>query len=71
MPLRSAGAAPGMTLLVAGGAGGVGHYAIQFAKAAGATVITTISSAEKADAGTRRRRRSCDQLQATKMSASG
>jgi NADPH2:quinone reductase len=41
-------AKPGMTLLVSGGAGAVGHYAIQFAKTAGATVITTISSPEKA-----------------------
>ena len=45
-----AGAAPGVTLLVAGGAGAVGHYAVQFAKAAGATVIATISSPEKAQA---------------------
>jgi NADPH2:quinone reductase len=44
-----AGAAPGVTLLIAGGAGAVGHYAVQFAKAAGATVIATVSSAEKAD----------------------
>jgi NADPH2:quinone reductase len=44
-----AGAASGVTMLVAGGAGGVGHYAVQFAKSAGATVITTISSPEKAD----------------------
>jgi NADPH:quinone reductase len=43
-------AAPGMTLLVAGGAGAVGHYAVQFAKAAGATVIATVSSPEKAKA---------------------
>jgi NADPH:quinone reductase len=43
-----AGAAPGATLLVAGGAGGVGNYAVQFAKTAGATVITTVSSPEKA-----------------------
>ncbi len=42
------GAAPGGTVLVAGGAGGVGHHAVQFAKMAGATVITTISSPEKA-----------------------
>jgi NADPH2:quinone reductase len=41
-------ARPGMMLLVSGGAGAVGHYAIQFAKMAGATVITTISSPEKA-----------------------
>jgi NADPH2:quinone reductase len=45
-----AGAAPGVTLLVAGGAGAVGHYAVQFAKAAGATVIATISSPDKAQA---------------------
>jgi NADPH2:quinone reductase len=38
----------GSTILVAGGAGAVGHYAIQFAKARGAVVITTVSSAEKA-----------------------
>ncbi len=44
------GAAPGMTLLIAGGAGAVGHYAVQFAKAAGATVISTVSSPQKADA---------------------
>lgn len=35
-------------ILVTGGAGSVGHYAIQFAKWGGATVITTISNAEKA-----------------------
>lgn len=45
-----AGAAPGMTLLVAGGAGAVGHYAVQFTKMAGATVISTVSSPEKAKA---------------------
>jgi NADPH:quinone reductase len=43
-----AGAAKGKTVLVAGGAGGVGHYAIQFAKARGATVLTTVSSEAKA-----------------------
>jgi NADPH2:quinone reductase len=43
-----AGTARGMTLLIAGGAGAVAHYAIQFAKARGANVITTISSPEKA-----------------------
>jgi NADPH2:quinone reductase len=41
-------AGDGVTLLVAGGAGAVAHYAIQFAKVCGATVITTVSSAEKA-----------------------
>ncbi len=40
----------GMTLLVSGGAGAVSQYVIQFAKAKGARVITTISSAEKAKA---------------------
>jgi NADPH:quinone reductase len=38
----------GKTLLVQGGAGAVGHYAIQFAKWGGARVIATVSSAEKA-----------------------
>jgi NADPH:quinone reductase len=42
------GLGPGGTALISGGAGGVGHYAVQFAKAAGASVITTISSEEKA-----------------------
>jgi NADPH2:quinone reductase len=40
----------GSNVLVAGGAGAVGQYVIQFAKAAGATVLTTVSSAEKAAA---------------------
>jgi NADPH2:quinone reductase len=43
-----AGTKSGMTLLIAGGAGAVAHYAIQFAKARGAFVLTTVSSAEKA-----------------------
>jgi len=38
----------GSTLLVSGGAGAVSQYVIQFAKAAGTTVLTTISSPEKA-----------------------
>ncbi len=38
----------GQTILVHGGAGAVGHYAVQFAKAIGATVIATVSSAAKA-----------------------
>jgi NADPH:quinone reductase len=36
------------TLLVSGGAGSVSQYVIQFAKAQGARVIATVSSAEKA-----------------------
>jgi NADPH2:quinone reductase len=42
------GAHNGACLLIAGGAGAVSQYAIQFAKMAGATVLTTVSSAEKA-----------------------
>jgi NADPH2:quinone reductase len=38
------------TLLIAGGAGSVSQYAIQFAKAQGTTVIATISSPDKAAA---------------------
>jgi NADPH2:quinone reductase len=38
----------GQTLLVTGGAGVVGRYAIQFAKLSGARVITTVSNEEKA-----------------------
>lgn len=37
-------------LLISGGAGAVSQYAIQFAKKRGATVLTTISSPEKANA---------------------
>jgi NADPH2:quinone reductase len=39
----------GMTVLVTGGAGVVGHYAVQLARWAGARVIATVSSQEKAD----------------------
>lgn len=45
-----AGAENGAALLVSGGAGSVSQYAIQFAKSRGATVITTISSPDKAAA---------------------
>lgn len=38
----------GQTVLVTGGAGAVGHYAVQLAKWAGATVIATVSSPQKA-----------------------
>jgi NADPH:quinone reductase-like Zn-dependent oxidoreductase len=34
----------GQTVLIHGGSGGVGHYAIQFAKAKGARVVTTVST---------------------------
>src|SRR5207248_5060491 len=39
----------GQTVLVAGGAGAVGHYAVQLAKWGGARVIATLSSALKAE----------------------
>lgn len=39
----------GQSVLIHGGAGGVGHVAIQLAKARGAKVFTTVSSPEKAD----------------------
>lgn len=42
------GAKQGSTVLIAAGAGAVGHYAIQFAKKRGATVVTTVSSPAKA-----------------------
>jgi NADPH2:quinone reductase len=40
------------TVLVHGGAGAVGHYAIELARAAGATVISTVSSPEKGELAT-------------------
>jgi NADPH2:quinone reductase len=43
------GALAGANVLVAGGAGAVGHYAIELAKQAGARVATTVSSEEKAE----------------------
>jgi NADPH:quinone reductase len=46
--LFSDGPVTGQTVLVAGGAGAVGHFAIELAKRAGARVIATVSSAEKA-----------------------
>jgi NADPH2:quinone reductase len=42
------GPVAGQTVLVAGGAGAVGHFAIELAKRAGARVVTTVSSPEKA-----------------------
>jgi len=43
-----AGVTQRASVLISGGAGAVSQYAIQFAKAAGANVITTVSSPEKA-----------------------
>ncbi|MEU4423660.1 NADPH:quinone reductase [Actinoplanes sp. NPDC024001] len=49
-PARLApGALAGRTVLVAGGAGAVGNAAIQLAKWAGARVLATVSSTEKAE----------------------
>jgi NADPH:quinone reductase len=39
----------GRTVLVAGGAGAVGHFAIELAKRAGARVVSTVSGPAKAD----------------------
>ena len=47
------GPVEGKTVLVQGGAGAVGNYAIQIAKAKGARVIATVSSTAKADAARR------------------
>src|SRR5215470_16231378 len=47
--LALADARAGTKLLIAGGAGAVAHYAIQFAKARGASVIATVSSPQKAE----------------------
>jgi NADPH2:quinone reductase len=45
----AAGAVQGKTILVTGGAGAVGLYAVQLAAWAGAEVIATVSSGQKAD----------------------
>jgi NADPH:quinone reductase-like Zn-dependent oxidoreductase len=42
---RHGGLKPGQSVLIHGGSGGVGHFAIQFAKAKGARVLTTVSTA--------------------------
>ena len=47
------GPVDGLTVLVTGGAGAVGHYAVQLAKWAGARVIATVSSPAKAAAAAR------------------
>ncbi len=43
------GPVAGKTVLVAGGAGAVGHFSIEFAKRDGARVIATVSSPEKGE----------------------
>jgi NADPH:quinone reductase len=43
------GPVDGKTVLVAGGAGAVGHFAIELAKHAGARVISTVSGPQKAE----------------------
>ncbi len=43
------GPVTGRTVLVAGGAGAVGHFAIELAKHAGARVVTTVSGPAKAE----------------------
>ncbi len=46
--VRTANPHAGDTVLIAAGAGSVGHYAIQLAKRRGARVLTTVSGEEKA-----------------------
>lgn len=48
-PTLGPGTLAGQTVLVAGGAGAVGHAAIELAVWSGATVIATVSSSEKAE----------------------
>ncbi|HXZ99949.1 MAG TPA: NADPH:quinone reductase [Candidatus Binatia bacterium] len=47
--LYADGDVDGRTVLVTGGAGAVGHFAIELAKHGGARVVTTVSGAEKAE----------------------
>jgi NADPH2:quinone reductase len=51
--LLADGPIAGKTVLVAGGAGAVGHYAIELAKWAGARVVTTVSGPQKAELAAR------------------
>jgi NADPH:quinone reductase len=48
--LQSCSAQAGQSVLIHGGAGAVGFYAIQFAKAKGLRVVTTVSREEQAEA---------------------
>ena len=45
---RHGGLIAGQSVLIHGGSGGVGHFAVQFAKAKGARVLTTVSTANVA-----------------------
>ena len=47
--LTADGPVEGLTVLVSGGAGAVGHYAIELARWAGARVVATVSGPEKAE----------------------
>src|SRR5262252_10356941 len=47
--LFSDGPVNGQTVLVAGGAGAVGHFAVELAKRAGARVVSTVSGPQKAE----------------------
>src|SRR6185437_2464903 len=47
--LFAGGPVRGRTVLVAGGAGAVGHFAVELAKHGGARVITTVSGPQKAE----------------------
>ncbi len=47
------GPVDGKTVLVSGGAGAVGHYAIELARRAGARVVTTVSGPQKAELAAR------------------
>lgn len=47
--LTADGPVSGLTVLVTGGAGAVGHYAIELARWAGARVVATVSGPEKAE----------------------
>jgi NADPH:quinone reductase len=47
--LTADGPVDGLIVLVTGGAGAVGHYAIELARWAGARVVTTVSGPEKAE----------------------
>jgi NADPH:quinone reductase len=47
------GPVDGQTVLIAGGAGAVGHFAIELAKRAGARVVSTVSGPEKGELAAR------------------